>query len=50
MKIPVLPLLVGFPELRAFFLAFMRNLLKFKKYKNRKFIYFIYLFYICHIE
>ena len=47
MKIPVLPLLVGFPELRAFFPAFMRNLLKFKKYKNRNlFILFIYFTFV----
>ena len=47
MKIPVLPLLVGFPELRAFFLAFMRNLLKFKKYKHRNlFILFIYFTFV----
>ena len=43
---PVLPL-VGFPQLRAFFLAFMRNLLKLRGTKTA--IYLFYLIFILHL-
>ena len=43
MNFPVLPL-VGFPELRAFFLAFMRNLLKLRRTKTA-IHYFIFIYF-----